>query len=284
MNGDGAGPRIGAFAGEPMPLELERAPSTTGWLPPRRLELGVPDYGVDAPVFLTRCFGFACGAALAALIVRAAGRDSAPATLASGLLLFSSACGTALGSSLLAYSRRGKLAHRNVVLGELAWRGDERILDIGTGAGLLLIGAAKRLTSGRALGIDVWRQEDLTNNTRETAMRNAYFEGVVDRVEIRYEDARKLGTSQRNSYDAVFANRVLHSIPDAAGREAACKEIARVLKPGGKAIVSGSRGIGFLKRALAAAGLEIVSDRLYLRTSFTYLRTIVAVKPRASSP
>jgi len=279
MNGDGAGPRIGAFAGEPLPLELERAPSTTGWLPPRRLELGVPDYGVDAPAFLARCFGFAGGAALAALLVRAAARGNAPATPASGLLLFSSACGAALGSSLLAYSKRGKLAHRDVVLGELAWRGDERILDIGTGAGLVLIGAAKRLNSGRAIGIDVWRQEDLTNNTRETAMRNAYFEGVVDRGEIRYEDARKLGTSQRNWYDAVFANRVLSSIPDAAGRETACKEIARVLKPGGKAIVSDSMGIGFLKRALTAAGLEIAGDRLYVLTSFTYLRTIVAVKP-----
>jgi ubiquinone/menaquinone biosynthesis C-methylase UbiE len=188
-------------------------------------------------------------------------------------------CAAALGSSLLAYSKRGKLAHRDAVLGELAWRGDERILDVGTGAGLLLIGAAKRLTSGKAIGVDVWRQEDLTNNTRETAMRNAYFEGVADRVEIRYEDARRLGTSQRNSYDAVFATLVLHNIADAAGREAACREIARVLKPGGKAIVSDSTGIGSLKRALLAAGLEIASDRLYLRTSFTYLRTIVAVKP-----
>jgi len=279
MNGDAAGPRIGAFAGEPMPLERERSPSTTGWLPPRRLELGVPDYGVDAPAFLARCFGFAGGAALAALIVRAAGLRNAAAAVASGVLLLSSACGAALGASLLAYSKRGKLAHRDAVLGELAWRGDERVLDIGTGAGLVLIGAAKRLTSGRAIGIDVWRQEDLTNNTRETAMRNAYLEGVVDRVEIRYEDARRLGTSQRNSYDVVFAHRVLHSITDAGGREAACKEIARVLKPGGKAVVSDFTGIGSVKRALVAAGLEIAGDRLDLVTSFTYLRTIVAVKP-----
>jgi SAM-dependent methyltransferase len=284
MNGEGASPRIGAFAGEPMPLELERAPSTAGWQPPRRLELGVPDYGVDAPAFVATCFGFAGGAALGASLFRAAGRRNAPAAIASGLLLFSSLCGAALGSSLLAYSKRGKLAHRDLVLGQLSWRGDERVLDIGTGAGLILIGAAKRLTSGLAIGIDIWRQEDLTNNTRETAMRNAYFEGVVDRVEIRYEDARRLGTSQRNSYDAVFAHRVLHSIAGAGGREAACKEIARVLKPGGKAIVSDQTGIGLLKRALGASGLEIVSDRLYLRTSFTYLRTVVAVKPRGSTP
>ena len=34
--------------------------------------------------------------------------------------------------------------------------GDEKVLDVGCGRGLLLIGAAKRLKSGKATGIDVW--------------------------------------------------------------------------------------------------------------------------------
>jgi cyclopropane fatty-acyl-phospholipid synthase-like methyltransferase len=34
-------------------------------------------------------------------------------------------------------------------------RGDETVLDVGPGHGLLLIGAAKRLPRGRAMGIDL---------------------------------------------------------------------------------------------------------------------------------
>ena len=33
-------------------------------------------------------------------------------------------------------------------------------LDIGCGRGLMLIGAAKRLMTGKAMGIDVWHAQD----------------------------------------------------------------------------------------------------------------------------
>jgi arsenite methyltransferase len=51
-------------------------------------------------------------------------------------------------------SRVGKLRLRDRLLDTVAWRGDEQVLDAGCGHGLLLLGAARHLTSGRAIGID----------------------------------------------------------------------------------------------------------------------------------
>jgi len=45
--------------------------------------------------------------------------------------------------------------------------GGEHVFDVGTGRGLLLIGAARRLTSGKGIGIDVWSTKDLSGNSLE---------------------------------------------------------------------------------------------------------------------
>ena len=45
---------------------------------------------------------------------------------------------------MLVYSKWGKFRHRDRMLNMIAWRGDEHVLDVGTGRGLLIIGAAKR--------------------------------------------------------------------------------------------------------------------------------------------
>jgi hypothetical protein len=47
------------------------------------------------------------------------------------------------------YSKVGKLALRERLLDKIDWRGDERVLDVGCVRGLLTVGAARRLTSGR---------------------------------------------------------------------------------------------------------------------------------------
>jgi len=38
------------------------------------------------------------------------------------------------------------------------------VLDVGCGRGLLLIGAARRLTTGKAVGVDIWQAEDRVGN------------------------------------------------------------------------------------------------------------------------
>lgn len=137
----------------------------------------------------------------------------------------------------------------------LSWRGDEQVLDIGTGLGLLVIGAAKRLNTGKCIGIDIWRKQDLSHSTLEAATLNAELEGVSDKVEFRNADAREIPFPDR-SFDCVLSNLCLHNISSPEGRAAACREIARVLKPGGAALISDFRHTAEYAKTFREQGLE----------------------------
>ena len=82
---------------------------------------------------------------------------------------------------MLMYSKFGKIRIRDVLLDSIPWRGSESVLDVGCGRGLLLIGAAKRLPLGSAVGIDKWVGGALTGNGAEAVLRNAEVEDVVAR-------------------------------------------------------------------------------------------------------
>jgi len=133
-------------------------------------------------------------------------------------------------------SRVAKLALRDRILDDLALRGDEKILDVGCGRGLLLIGAAKRIRSGRATGVDIWNPQDLSGNSPEATKENAKLEGVLDKVRIENHDARKLPYPDAN-YDVVVSSLALHNIDDREGRDQAVREMWRVLKPNGKLVI-----------------------------------------------
>ncbi len=65
---------------------------------------------------------------------------------------------------------------RHWLLDQLPIQGNERILDIGCGRGLLLIGAAQRLTTGKAIGIDIW-----TVDGRQPQQCRSYTKKCKDR-------------------------------------------------------------------------------------------------------
>ena len=60
---------------------------------------------------------------------------------------------------------RGKFVVWADLLGQLNLRGDERILDLGCGRGAVLLMAAQHLTTGRAVGVDLWRSVDQSGNS-----------------------------------------------------------------------------------------------------------------------
>jgi len=207
------------------------------------------DYGLDAPA-LVRNFALAGAALLLAGLVLAllgvAGL-AGPLWLAGAMFLATSA-------AMLHSSRRGKLIERDRLLDGLALRGDEEVLDVGCGRGLLLIGAAKRLPSGRAVGVDVWSQVDQSDNRRSATLANAEAEGVGERVEVVDGDMRALPFADA-SFDAVVSSLAIHNVPDADGRERAIFEIARVLRPGGRVALLDLRATGEYALALEDAGL-----------------------------
>ncbi len=189
------------------------------------------DYGVDAPgmVKSLAVWGLVCIAAHVAFLLLDIGpmRDIAGPLLPIGASLLLAAGVMLLSSKVL------KFGVRDRVIEALALKGDESVLDVGCGRGLALIGAAKRLTTGQAVGIDLWSAADLSANSAEATLANAALEGVASRVRVDTGDARALPYADA-SFDAVTSMTALHNIKDAAGRARALSEMCRVLKPGGR--------------------------------------------------
>lgn len=204
-----------------------------------------PDYGIDAPVvvrnlFLVGIIGFSAWALTTLAIL--SGRFDVPKPI---LVITNMGLTTGIGCSLMAawmlwHSRVGKLRSRERLLDRVSWAGSEQVLDVGCGRGLLLIGAAKRLKTGRATGIDIWQSEDLTGNGPEAALENARREGVAERVVVRTADMRKLPFVD-GTFDVVVSNAVIHNLYKAGDRVQAIREIARVMKPGGHAVIEDIR-------------------------------------------
>jgi ubiquinone/menaquinone biosynthesis C-methylase UbiE len=205
----------------------------------------VPDYGVDAPairrgMLIAGLVG--SGVAVAALLARRGGvlPDTVLLSIAA-LGLIASAYGCFMSGYMSYSSWYGKLQTRDRLLDLVGarrpWTGDEAVLDVGCGRGLMLLGAARRLTSGRAVGIDLWRQEDQANNSPQAALENAKLEGVADRVRIDTGDARALPYAA-GSFDVVVSHWVVHNLPQDSDRRKALDEMIRVLRPGGVLVVA----------------------------------------------
>ena len=216
----------------------------------------VPNYGIDAPVAVRNLFIVAVLGVIS-LITRLLGvwsRQDLIAVIARPLIGAGLSCG-AMALWMIYDSKIGKVRERERYLDKIAWRGDERVLDVGCGLGLLLIGAAKRLSTGRAVGIDKWQQEDLSGNNAAGTLNNAMIEGVADRVEVHTGDARKLPFDDA-SFNVVLSSMALHNIYNAGERQTAVREIARVIKSGGRVLIVDVRHIRQYAATLRDAGLD----------------------------
>jgi ubiquinone/menaquinone biosynthesis C-methylase UbiE len=127
----------------------------------------------------------------------------------------------------------------------------ERLLEVGPGTGYYTLDVAARLDGGRLEVFDV-QQEMLDHVTSRAAERG--LKGVVpwqgDARDMLFEDDR---------FDGAFLVTVLGEIRD---QDAALRELARVVKPGGR-VVFGEIGFdphmvafGALQERAEAAGLE----------------------------
>jgi ubiquinone/menaquinone biosynthesis C-methylase UbiE len=128
---------------------------------------------------------------------------------------------------------------------------------VGCGRGLLLVGAARRLTDGRAIGVDRWARGAVSANGPEAALRNAELAGVAHRVEVREGDARKLPFPDA-TFDVALSNFVLHELDTPAERALMLSEITRTLKPGGRVALVDFIFTGETERALRAQGMQDV--------------------------
>lgn len=130
----------------------------------------------------------------------------------------------------------------------------ERVLEIGPGTGYYSLDLAGWIAPGGTLEIF-----DLQVEFLDHVMRRAVEAGVTN-ITPTQGDAREL-PYEDGSIDAVVLTAVLGEIPDTG---AAMREIARVLRPGGRLVVGELFGdphfttAGALERLGAGAGLRLV--------------------------
>ena len=236
------------------------------------------EYGLDAPGVVRTLALLAITLLGAGLILQAAG---GPVGQRVGRTLLWPGGSCAITTLLmLASSRYGKQRARDRLLDRLALRGDEIVLDVGCGHGLLLIGAAKRIPRGEAVGIDLWSQTDQYANSATATLANADAEGVGGRVTVRDGDMRQLPFDDA-SVDVAVSSLAIHNVPTATERAESIREMARVVKPGGRVAILDIAHVGDYGRELLRAGWTIERHGL-TPWIFPPTRELVARKPDIS--
>jgi len=110
----------------------------------------------------------------------------------------------------------------------LALQPGETVVDLGSGAGIDVFLAADSVgPSGKVIGVD------MTPEMLARARRNAEKAGVTN-AEFREGRLEKLPVDS-GTVDAITSNCVINLVPDKA---VVFKEIARILKPGGRVVIS----------------------------------------------
>jgi ubiquinone/menaquinone biosynthesis C-methylase UbiE len=100
---------------------------------------------------------------------------------------------------------------------------DAIVADIGTGTGFVIEGLL-----GKVAQIDGYDESD--------SMLSVARQKFAERAEVRLFSAESQTIPAADAtYDAVFANMYLHHVPDPA---AAIVEMTRILKPGGKLVIT----------------------------------------------
>lgn len=119
-----------------------------------------------------------------------------------------------------------------------------KVLDLGTGSGILAIAAAK-LGAESVLGLDV------DSVAAGVAARNVEMNGLVDRITTRQGSIEQAMTSE--GYDLVLANIIASVIVDLA------PSLQKVTRPGGVLVVSGiiQEREEWVREALLMSGLQI---------------------------
>ncbi|MGW4767551.1 class I SAM-dependent methyltransferase [Nocardia sp. NPDC004278] len=194
---------------------------------------GHASYGVDAPPVLLVLGALTGGYLIATVIVGLA--------LSGGVVVWVLAAITLVMAAqfglYLHATRRGKFQVWARLLDDLALRGEERVLDLGCGRGAVLLAVARRLPTGRAVGVDLWRSADQSGNSQETTAANAAAEGLDDRVELHTGDMTDLPFAD-GAFDVVVSSLAIHNIKKSEGRAAAVREALRVLRPGGRLLLA----------------------------------------------
>lgn len=236
-----------------------------------------PNYGIDAPGFIKRLLAIGLGFIVLGYLIKPFDIAERTIHIIGPLVMSISLLFFALAFSMILYVKIGKYNMRNIIVSRYAWKGDEQVLDVGTGRGLLMVAIAKKLQTGKAIGIDIWKDEDLTGNTMPNVQLNMELEGVMDRSKIISADVRKM-SFPNHSFDVVVSLMCLHNIRSQRERDIACDEMYRVLKPGGKIIIADYTKVDDYARSLKRTGMQVSEPENCFSKAFSTMYLIEATK------
>lgn len=158
------------------------------------------------------------------------------------------------------YSFFRKITHRSddaimpFMLEAIDPQDGEMVLDAGTGPGIYAIKIAERAKNAKVYGVD------LSPNFLRLAKNNAHEAGL-DRISFMRGDLENLPFSD-SQFDKLVCAGVVSAVPD---RERAAREIYRVVKQGGRAVISEpNKGKDLRDRAflLLLYGLGTINPKL----------------------
>jgi len=240
------------------------------------------DYGVDAPNVMRNLFVFGVLLILLVFVTPPAMHIGQVILRLHRTFAWTGALLLLEGCLFLMYVKYGKFRHRDFILSLHQWRGDEQVLDVGCGRGLLLAGAAKRLVSlgahGHATGIDIWSNVDMGGNSEAATLHNLELEKVTGVCTLVSGGAQQM-PFENATFDVIVSNLCLHNIYDKPTRQRAIAEIARVLKPGGQALLSDYKRTGEYAAQLRELGFEVQLQWGSFATTFPPLRVVTTRKP-----
>jgi len=195
------------------------------------------DYGIDAPNLFR---GFVMGS-LISLSLLVISRVLFEPNLISSIIEIPLAVMAIylgfMGCLMYCYSKFVKLIDAQKLLGVRSWTGNEQVLDIGCGRGLFLINAAQRLTTGKAVGIDIWSVTDQSDNSQVHTLENIALAKVTDKCEAQTADMRNLPFTN-NHFDVITTGWAIHNLEKPEDRKQAVREIVRTLKARGMVLAS----------------------------------------------
>lgn len=230
------------------------------------------DYGIDAPGVVRTLFFAGLVLVILAFATKAQlGGLALPAEIVGAIMLGEAGL-------MIRTSRVTKRQEWDTILDGIELKGDERVLDVGCGTGLVSVLVARRLEKGRVTGVDIWQRKDQTGHSPHVAKRNVTAEGVASRVTIRDGDARELPFRDA-SFGLVLSSLVLHNIHSRADRARAVDEMARVLRPGGRIVIFDSGRTQEYATRLTAAGYSDVTRSKRNWALFPPARLVTATKP-----
>jgi arsenite methyltransferase len=233
-----------------------------------------PNFGLDAPPIV---LGFAALGVLgvALLIV-------ARSALMVRWGVWAVVVGFGVSAAMTYSSKIGKVRARDHLLDRLRLSGDEDVLDLGCGSGLMLLGAAQRTPAGAATGVDLWRARDQAGSNRQQCLDNAHRLGLADRVTIVDADMTELPFPDA-SFDLVLACLSVHNLHPTDRRQQAIREAIRVLRPGGRLAVVDIFGTSTYLSCAAEAGMKDASRSRYIGHIFPPARIVTATAFEATA-